>query len=65
MMSQLQYRNWISEQEFCDHIEDENFFEIYGNSSFIKNDNGQGLVCMSIEYYERITGEKIDFTSEI
>lgn len=64
-MSQLQYRNWISEQEFYDHIEDENFFEIYGNPSFIKNDNGQGLVCMSIEYYERITSEKIDFTSEI
>ena len=65
MMSQLQYRNWISEQEFCDHIEDENFFKVYGNPSFIKSDNGQGLVYMSIEYYERITGKKLDLSREI
>lgn len=64
-MSQLQYLNWISEKEFCEHIEDENFCKVYGNPSFIKSDNGQGIVCMSIEYYERITGEKIDFSREI
>ncbi len=64
-MSQSQYLNWISEQEFCEHIEDEYFSKIYGNPAFIKSDNGQGLVCMTIEYYERITGEKLDFASEI
>lgn len=46
-------------------IEAENFCKVYGNPSFIKSDNGQGIVCMSIEYYERITGEKIDFSREI
>ena len=64
-MNQLPYLNWISEQEFCEHIEDENFFRVYGNPAFIKSDSGQGIVCMTIEYYERITDEKLDFSSEI
>lgn len=65
MMNQLPYLNWISEQEFCEHIEDENFFVVYGNPAFIKSDSGQGIVCMTIEYYERITDEKLDFSNEM
>ena len=48
----------ITQQEFCDHIEDD-FFLRYGNPVSIHCDNGNIILCMAAEYYEQITGEII------
>ena len=56
--------NMISQQELCDHIEDEDFLLRYGNPVAIKEDNGTVLVLMAIEYYERMTGKKVDIMEE-
>ena len=55
----------ITQQEFCDHIEDDDFLLRYGNPVAIKTDERKILLCMAIEYYERITGEKIEFPDEV
>lgn len=57
--------NMITQQEFCDHIEDDDFLLRYGNPVAIKTDERKILLCMAIEYYERITGEKIEFPDEV
>lgn len=44
--------NMISQKEFCDHIEDDDFFLKFGNPVAIKTDDGIILMCMAIEYYE-------------
>lgn len=54
--------NMISQDEFCDHIEDDDFFLRYGNPVAIKADNGAVLLCMAIEYYEQMTGEKVEIS---
>ena len=56
--------NMISQQEQCDHIEDEDFLLRYGNPVVIKADNGTVLVLMAIEYYERMTGKTFDIKEE-
>ena len=56
--------NMISQQELCDHIEDEDFLLRYGNPVAIKADNGTVLVLMAIEYYERMTGKTFDIKEE-
>lgn len=50
----------ISQQEFCEHIEQDNFFITYGNPVTIQTESGEHVVCMSAAFYERITGEKIE-----
>ena len=55
--------NMISQQELCDHIEGDDFLLRYGNPVAIKADDGTILVLMAIEYYERMTGEKVEITS--
>ncbi len=51
--------NMISQQEFCDHIEDDDFLLRYGNPVAVRADDGTVLVLMAIEYYECMTGEKL------
>ena len=43
----------ITQQEFCDHIEDEDFFLTYGNPVVIKSDNGTKLLAIAFPMYER------------
>ena len=57
--------NMISQQELCDHIEDEDFLLRYGNPVAIKADNGTVLVLMAIEYYERMTGKTFDIKEDL
>ena len=59
----LPHINMILQQELCDHIEDDDFLLRYGNPVAIKADDGTILVLMAIEYYERMTGEKVEITS--
>lgn len=56
----LPYINMISQQELCDHIEDDDFLLRYGNPIAVKSDDGTVLVLMAIEYYERMIGHKVE-----
>lgn len=44
----------ISQKEFVDHIEGENFFQLFGNPVIINCDNGKKLVCMAWAMAERL-----------
>ena len=52
--------NMITQKEFCSHIEDDDFLHRYGNPVAIQAENGSILICMAIEYYERLTGNSIE-----
>lgn len=52
--------NVITQQEFCSHIEDDDFLYKHGNPVAIQAEDGSILVCMAIEYYERMTGKTIE-----
>ena len=56
--------NMITQQELCDHIEDDDFLLRYGNPVAVRSEDGTILVLMAIEYYERLTGQKIEIKSE-
>ena len=43
----------ITQQEFCDHIEDEDFFLTCGNPVVIKSDSGTKLLAIAFPMYER------------
>lgn len=43
----------ISQQEFCNHIEDDDFFLTYGNPVVIKSDSGTNLLAIAFPLYER------------
>ena len=44
----------ISQQEFCDHLEDEDFAKVYGNPVIIRCDNGVKLVATAWPLAERM-----------
>ena len=44
----------ISQQEFCDHIEDEDFFLVYGNPVVIVADSGTKVLAIAFPMYERL-----------
>ena len=51
----------ISQQEFCDHIEDDDFFQTYGNPVVIRADSGTKLLATAFpmyEHYMRIIGRE-------
>ena len=55
----------ISQQEFCDHIEDEDFFLTYGNPVVIRSDSGTRLFATAFPMWERYMriigrGDEID-----
>lgn len=52
--------NVITQQEFYSHIEDDDFLYKYGNPVAIQAEDGSILVCMAIEYYERMIGKTIE-----
>lgn len=56
--------NIITQQELCDHIKEDDFLLCYGNPVAIKADNGNIVLLMAIEYYERLTGQKIEIKTE-
>ena len=43
----------ITQQEFCDHIEDDDFFLVYGNPVVIRADCGMKLLAIAFPLYER------------
>ncbi len=43
----------ISEEEFCEHVEDENFYEKYGNPCVIVGKDGRKIVFESFALYKR------------
>ena len=57
--------NMITQQEFCDHIEEDDFLLRYGNPVAIKTDEGKILLCMAIEFYERMMGERVEIPEEV
>ena len=57
--------NMITQQEFCNHIEEDDFLLRYGNPVAVKTDEGKILLCMAIEYYERMMGEKVEFSDDV
>ena len=60
----LPFISMISQQEFCEHIEDDDFLRRYGNPVAIRSEDGFILICMAIEYYEHLTGQKIEIKTE-
>lgn len=60
----LPYINIITQQELCDHIEDDDFLLRYGNPIAIRCDDGSVVLLMAIEYYKRMTGQKIEISTE-
>ena len=57
-LTEANYLPMITEEEFCDHIEDDNFPECYGNPVCVVAADGRKFVCMTIELYERMTAKK-------
>ena len=43
----------ISQQEFCDHIDDADFFLTYGNPVIVRADSGTKLLATAFPMYER------------
>lgn len=43
----------ITQQELCDHIEDEDFFLTYGNPVVVKEDSGTKLLAIAFPLYKR------------
>lgn len=55
----------ISQQEFCDHIEDDDFFLVYGNPVVIRENSGTKLLATAFPMWERYMriiglGDEID-----
>ena len=44
----------ISQQEFCDHLEDDDFTKVYGNPVIIRCDDGKKLVATAWPLAERM-----------
>ena len=55
----------VTEKEFCEHIEEDDFPIRYGNPVRIHTEDGRDLVCMTYELYERLTGDivKMGYTT--
>ena len=60
----LPHINIISQQVFCNHIEDDDFLYRYGNPVTIRSDDGSTIICMAVEYYEQLTGQKVNLHVE-
>ena len=55
----------ISEKEFCEHIEDDDFPIRYGNPVCILTEDHREYVCMTMELYNRIMEMKAYLDGEI
>ena len=47
----------ITEDDFVEHLDDDHFFEEYGNPVVIQSKEHGELVCMSYAYHERMHKE--------
>lgn len=55
----------ITQREFCDHVDDDDFFLVYGNPVVVGEDSGTKLLCIAFPMYERLMriagrGDEID-----
>ena len=48
------YLPTMTQEEFIEHIEDEDFFREYGNPVIIRTESGDDCVTMSVQLYDRI-----------
>lgn len=61
-------RNWvneISQQELIDHIEDDDFFIVYGNPVIVHGDDGRDVVCMSYKLHLLLERKKAELEEQI
>lgn len=61
-------RNWINEitqQELIDHIEDDDFFIVYGNPVIVHGDDGHDVVCMSYKLHLLLERKKAEMEEQI
>lgn len=59
-MDKYMYLPNMTQEEFVEHIEDEDFFRKYGNPVIIRAESGDDCVAMSVQLYDRIA-EKCGF----
>lgn len=45
----------VTEKEFCEHIGDDDFPVQYGNPVWVQTENGNDLICITVELYDRLT----------
>lgn len=57
----------LSEEELADHIEDSDFFQVYGNPVLVRSKKGREHDCviMSLQYYERLKNIGIQLCERI
>jgi len=48
------YLPTMTQEEFVEHIEDNDFFRKYGNPLIIRTESGDDCVAMSVQLYDRI-----------
>lgn len=53
-MNKFMYLPNISQEEFAEHIEDDDFFRKYGNPVIVHAESGDDCVVMSVHLYDRI-----------
>ena len=53
-MDKYMYLPNMTQKEFVEHIEDEDFFRKYGNPVIIRTESGDDCVAMSAQLYDRI-----------
>ena len=53
-MDKYMYLPHMTQEEFVEHIEDEDFFRKYGNPVIIRAESGDDCVAMSVQLYDRI-----------
>lgn len=59
-MDKYMYLPNMTQEEFVEHVEDENLFRKYGNPVIIRTESGDDCVAMSAQLYDRIA-ELCDF----
>lgn len=61
-------RNWVNEitqQELIDHIEEDDFFTVYGNPVIVHGDDGRDVVCMSYKLHLLLERKKAEMEEQI
>lgn len=55
----------ISDKEFLEHIEDDDFFDIYGDPVAIESDNDPTIVVLSIEHYNHLLQDRQNYQAKL
>ena len=53
-MDKYMYLPNMTQEEFVEHIEDEDFFRRFGNPAVIRTNAGEGYIVLSAELYDRM-----------